>query len=161
MKKLTATIDDDRNHCWTYELPDGRRIAIDRDHVRKHGAAFIIRQAGLEPFAEGEENALLPVYQCGELIGTLPATFDPETAKSGTFLFSVRPGDFIREGNRWIACQTLGPGDLDSLTDFARLRGRRSPPASATPEEEALGARSPSAGVEAYLGRMLGGPDAL
>lgn len=160
MRKLDPTISDEQRHVWTYELPDGQRIQLDRRAVAEVGAAELIRGAGLEPFAPGEEGAMLPVYQSGRKIGQLPASFDPQTARSGSALFDIRPGDFKREGDGWTACRTLGPGDIGSLADF-RPEGdaRAYAPATLLPEEEeAFASGGPAAGMTAYLGRLLGKP---
>lgn len=159
MRKLDPTIADDMNRAWTYELPDGRRIQLDRRAVAEVGAAELIRRAGLEPFAPGEEGQMLPVYQSGRRIGQLPASFDPEAARSASPLFDIRPGDFKREGDGWTACRTLGPGDLGSLKEFVADRPEHYQPTALRPEEEALFASGgKAAGMEALLGRMLGRP---
>lgn len=144
-------------NIWTYELPDGRRIRLDRDAVRARGAAALIRSAGLEPFAPGEENARLPVSQAGRVIGSLPATFDPAIASSRSPMFSIRPTDFRREGDGWTACRSLGPGDFGALAEFVPDGDpSRYAMAELTPDEEAAFAQGPAAGMDAYLGRILG-----
>jgi len=154
MRKLAPSIDDDRNNCWTYELPNGQRIKVDRRAVREHGLEAIAREFGLDL---GDPSARLPVYQRGEKIGTVPANFDPDCAESSSPLFSVRPGDFRREGDGWTACPSLGPGDLGSLVGFEGDQPERYRPAELTKDEEAMFAEGHvGAGMEALLGRMLG-----
>lgn len=114
-------MEDDLQNCWTYELPSGQMIKLDRRAVADVGAAKLMRSYGIAPFDSGEESKMLPVYQGSRKVGILPSTFDPLTAKSSTFLYDVRAGDFKRDGDRWIACKTLGPGDLDALSEFRRV----------------------------------------
>lgn len=66
----------------------------------------------------------LSVMQGGEKIGSVPASFDPMTIRSTSVLYSVRQGDFQLEGNVWVACNTLGPGDLDAVPGFKWDRER-------------------------------------
>lgn len=113
---------DIQNNTWHYEMPDGRRVYFDRDAVRKYGAYALAKSCGLNPFDGDEEMRMVPVYQRGEKVGVVPATFDPDCARSSTFLCDFRPGDFVRDGDRWIACNSLGPGDLDALTVFRRTK---------------------------------------
>jgi hypothetical protein len=60
----------------------------------------------------------VPVVQHGRRIGTVPPDFDPAKIKSTSWLYSVRPGDFRREGDEWVVSQTLGPGDLEAVPGF-------------------------------------------
>jgi hypothetical protein len=154
MRKLPSSIAEERNHVWCYELPDGRRINLDRDAVRKHGAEELVRELGLDPGPPGER---VPVYMRGEKIGSLPASFDPDCATSRSPLFSVRPTDFRREADRWIACPSLGPGDLGALAGFRPDgdRARYQPAELTSAEEEAFAKEGPFAGMTAYLDRAL------
>lgn len=160
MRKLPSTIADDMNDSWTYELPGGRRIGLDRRAVRQFGAAELIREYGINPFAPGEEGQRLPVYQGERKIGSLPAAFDPEVAKSGSALFDIRPGDFRREADRWIACRSLGPGDIGALSEFRPDGDARhyEPTPLRFEEEEVFAHDGPAAGMKAFLGRLLGEP---
>jgi hypothetical protein len=146
---------DARENVWCYELPSGQRIRLDRDHVRARGAEELVRSLGLDP---GPPGQMLPVYQGTRKIGQLPASFDPECARSTCALFSVRPGDFRREGDRWIACRSLGSGDLGSLAEFVPDGDpAHYAPAELTAEEEAaLRGGSIAQGIEAHLKRVLG-----
>jgi hypothetical protein len=60
----------------------------------------------------------VPVIQHGRRIGWLSPSFDPNNFKSTNWLYDARPGDFVREGNHWIAARTLGPGDLEAVPGF-------------------------------------------
>jgi hypothetical protein len=60
----------------------------------------------------------VPVMQSGRRVGSVPATFDPTKIKSTNWLYDVRPGDFVRDGDTWIANRTLGPGDLEAVPGF-------------------------------------------
>ena len=51
------------------------------------------------------------VFQHGKEIGTLSASWHPSDARR-SFLYEPRPGDFKRDGDKWIADPMLGPGDL-------------------------------------------------
>ncbi|MGB5905760.1 MAG: hypothetical protein WBH00_23215 [Xanthobacteraceae bacterium] len=103
------------NGTVTYELGDGRWVTLDAHAVQLYGAADLLREMGVEM-----PTARVPVIQHGRRVGTVPGDFEPLNAKSRTFLYDVRPGDFKREGDHWVADKMLGPGDLDSLLGFER-----------------------------------------
>lgn len=152
-------LEDEKANVWTYELPDGRYLKLPREEVRRHGAAELIRRAGLEPFAPGEENKRLPVYQRGRKIGTVPATFDPELGRSTSVFYDVRPGDFIESEDGWVADPSLGPGDLGALVGFVPEENPESyRPAELTPNEEEAFKDGLAAGMEFYIKRVLGLP---
>lgn len=60
----------------------------------------------------------LPVTQRGRVVGSLPSDFAPSRARSNTFLYDVRPGDFRIEGETIVADPMLGPGDLYAIPGF-------------------------------------------
>src|SRR5262249_13657146 len=60
----------------------------------------------------------VPVIQDGRRVGTVPPSFDPGDIRSTSFLYTPRPGDFRREGDAWIASDSLGPGDLEAVPGF-------------------------------------------
>jgi hypothetical protein len=99
----------------TYELSNGQYIQLDSRAVAEFGAARMIREAGYGHLIPTERVA---VMQHGRRVGTVPPTFDPFSIRSNTFLYDVRPGDFKREGDVWIASRTLGPGDLEAVPGF-------------------------------------------
>lgn len=121
MKRISSVSDYSRRHgVITFELPGGFRIDIDEQAVRDGHAEDIVRAAGHEPWAPGERDKRIPVIQEGRLVGSLPAWFDPWAARSLSFLFDIRDGDYVRKGDTWIAHRTLGPGDLDCTPGFQR-----------------------------------------
>lgn len=99
----------------TYELSDGRRIDFDAKAVREYGVEKLMRHAGLGDMIP---SGRLDVWQHGRKIGTVPATFDPMAIKSTNFFYDVRQGDFVRDGDKWTAHRTLGPGDLEAVPGF-------------------------------------------
>ena len=100
----------------TYELADGQRIDLDATAVHRHGAAELIRAAGLGHLLPTER---MKVIQNGRHIGTVPPDFNPIAIKSRSFLYDPRPGDFQRDGDTWIASPSLGNGDLEAIPGFA------------------------------------------
>ena len=99
----------------TYELADGRRVDLDVYNVQHYGARAIVARMGIK-----EYSRRLPVVQCGHIVGYLPEDFDPQFAKSKSYFYDFRPGDFVREGDKWVANSMLGPGDLDAVQGFTR-----------------------------------------
>jgi hypothetical protein len=116
MERITDAVDVVQGTV-TYKLPDGRWITFDARAVREYGLAELMRAEGLERFMPTER---LPVYQYGRRIGTMPADFDPASARSTFFMYDVRPGDFRREGDTWVADRTLGASDVDCVAGFIR-----------------------------------------
>lgn len=99
----------------TYALPDGRRVRFDARAVREFGIEALMKAEGL---ADMIPTGRLDVFQHGKKVGTVPAAFEPIAVKSTSFWYNVRPGDFVREGDRWNASRTLGPGDLEAVPGF-------------------------------------------
>lgn len=114
MKRIDS-IEDRMRGIVTYELGDGRRIALDECAVRNYGAATLIREyVGEDAIPKGRSS----VFQRGNLVGTVPATFDPLSMRSRSFMYDVRPGDFVRSERGWEASKMLGPGDLSAVPGF-------------------------------------------
>lgn len=116
MERISDAIDSVRGTV-TYKLPDGRWITFDSRAVREYGVAELMRAEGLERFLPTER---VPVYQYGRRIGTMPPDFDPASARSTSFLYDVRPDDFMRDGDRWIVGRTMGASDVDCVAGFIR-----------------------------------------
>lgn len=114
---LIESPEDQMNGVVTYKLPDGRHWRFDAHAVAKYGLAELMRAEGMQHFIPTER---LPVIQYGHRIGTMAPDFDPATARSTSPWYDVRPGDFRREGNAWIAARTLGAGDVDCVAGFQR-----------------------------------------
>ncbi len=108
-------MEDQMHGVVTYETPDGHRIRIDARMVREYGAAELLRAEGLPV-----PTKRLPVLHHGQRVGTMAPDFDPDNIKSRNYFYDPRPGDFRREGNTWVAAQTLGPGDVDAVAGFMR-----------------------------------------
>jgi hypothetical protein len=115
---LIESLEDRINGIITYEMQDGRRVALDAYAVREYGLATILREYGLGHLVSAAER--ISVIQHGRPAGTLPGDFDPFNVKSTSFLYDYRPGDLKRDGNVWIACRTLGASDLDCIPGFVR-----------------------------------------
>jgi hypothetical protein len=114
MRRIESISDRTRGTV-TYELKDGFVVCLDGRDVRKYGAAELIRDMGYGHLLPSER---VPVMRRGRCIGTLPPDFDPMSAKVNSLFYDLRPGDFRREGDVWIACHTLGPGDLEAVPGF-------------------------------------------
>jgi hypothetical protein len=114
MRKIESVVNDMRGIV-TYELTKDRWIDLDARAVAEFGAARLIREAGYGHLLETERVA---VFQHGRKVGTVPPNFEPLNIKSNTFMYDVRPGDFKRDGDKWIASRTLGPGDLEAVPGF-------------------------------------------
>jgi len=107
MRDIT-TIEEQMKALRTFEFADGSRITLDDRMVRTYGALRAVQMAcpDWQP-----DHSPIPVYQSGRMIGTLSQLWDHTTARN-TMMYQPRPGDFRREGDRWIADPMLGPGDL-------------------------------------------------
>jgi hypothetical protein len=116
MKRLES-MEDEMRGVVTYELPNGRYASFDARAVKEYGISALMRAYDLEQFIPTER---LPVIQYGRRIGTMAPDFDPATARSTSFMYDVRPGDFRREGDAWIVGRTLGAGDVDCIAGFIR-----------------------------------------
>ena len=114
MRRLES-IEDDMRGVVTYEFPNGKRATFDRRMVMDRGLAVVFREAGL---ADLLPNERMVVTQYGRQIGTVPPAFDPLFIKSKNYFYDPRPGDFVREGETWIASPKLGPGDLEAVPGF-------------------------------------------
>lgn len=101
----------------TYAVGNGRFIDLDLNTVRRYGAATLLRAyvPGYEPPTER-----LPVIHHGRRIGTMAPDFDPDNVKSNSPWYDARPGDFVREGDTWVANRTLGASDPDCVVGFLR-----------------------------------------
>lgn len=99
----------------TYDLDDGRVACFDRHTVERYGVAALMAAEGIKT-----PTGRLPVMRNGRRIGTLPAAFDPEFARSTSFLYDVRPGDLVREGEAWIVGLNMGACDIDCVAGFVR-----------------------------------------
>lgn len=106
-------VEDQMNGTVTYDLGNGRWATFDARAVQRYGLAALLAAEGVELPTER-----VPVMQRGKQVGTLPGDFDPLYARSNTFLYDYRPGDFTRNGDTWIAANNLGPGDLEAVTGF-------------------------------------------
>jgi hypothetical protein len=107
------TMEDDLNRTMTYELPDGRRLCVDRDVVERYGIGEVAKRYGVEMPTER-----VPVFHHGERVGTLPAEFDPGLIKSKSLFYDPRPGDFTRTPEGWIVAKSMGPGDVAAVPGF-------------------------------------------
>lgn len=114
MKRIES-ISDEMQHVVTYELTGGKRVTLDAGAVRKYGAAKILRDCG---FGSSLSSERAPVRWHGKIVGTMDQDFDPGASRSRSFLYDMRPGDFIRQGDEWIAERSLGPGDLSAVPGF-------------------------------------------
>lgn len=103
----------------TVTLPDGRWITIDGRAFRELGLEKALRFCGYDGPLPTERVA---VYQHGEQIGSVPAMFEPYSIKSTSPWYQPRGGDFERDGDKWIASRTLGPGDLEAVPGFVWKR---------------------------------------
>jgi hypothetical protein len=120
MRRIES-MEDDMNLVVTYELPDGRRLRVDRAAVERHGIRKIAAEYGVELPTER-----VPVFHHEERVGTVPAEFDPTLIKSKSFFYDPRPGDFTRTAEGWLAHKSLGPGDLAAVPGFqAAVRTHR------------------------------------
>lgn len=114
MRRIESPLDHERGTV-TYDLGDGRWATFDARQIREVGLAPLLEAHGVEMPTER-----LPVIQYGRRVGTMAPDFDPMTARSMSFMYDVRPGDFRREGDTWVAARNLGPGDLDCVAGFVR-----------------------------------------
>lgn len=106
----------------TYELSDGRRIDFDGRALREYGIEALARHAGL---SDELPRGRVDVIQHGRKIGTVPAVFEPTAIRSTSWLYDVRQGDFVRDGDAWIASRTLGAGDLEAVPGFVWDRSEK------------------------------------
>jgi hypothetical protein len=117
MRRIESPMDYARNTV-TYELPDGRYATFDAHAVERYGLAALLREYDVEM-----PTKRVPVFQYGRRIGTLPPDFDPRFARSNSFMYDVRPGDFTREADAWVVGRTMGASDVDCVIGFIREPG--------------------------------------
>jgi hypothetical protein len=126
--RLIESMEDRMNGVVTYELSNGQRFRCSQMAVEEVGAANLLRQAGLGHLLPTER---VPVMWAGRKAGTLPPDFDPHFIKSKNWLYDPRPGDFTRDGDKWVASPKMGPGDLEAVPGF---QWEREPaPSTSTP----------------------------
>ena len=109
---------DDMNGWTTYTWVENgqyRAIRVDLRSLREHGIRTILEAQGLGHVIPTER---VSVHQNGKQIGTVPGDFDPLAVKSKSFFFDMRPGDFTRDGDKWIAHRSLCPGDFAAVPGF-------------------------------------------
>lgn len=106
---------DEFNGTVTYDIGDGRYATFDVRAVERFGLARLLEAYGVEMPTER-----VPVFRDGRRIGTLPPDFDPAFARSNSFMYDVRPGDFTREGESWVVGRTMGASDVDCVVGFVR-----------------------------------------
>lgn len=116
-RRLDDTIEDQMRSVVRVELSDGRMVVFDRRMFVELGMSECLRRVDA---VDECQSGRVPVRQRGEVVGTVPADFDPLTAKSRSWIYDVRPSDFKRVGNVWEAHSSLGLGDLDMLVGFRR-----------------------------------------
>ena len=114
MRRIDS-IEDQIKGIVTYELANGHRVAMSVDAVRDAGPGEILRYAG---FGDQIPTERVIVTQHGRKIGTVAPDFDPMFIKSKNYFYDPRPGDFVREGDVWVASRMLGPGDLEAVPGF-------------------------------------------
>lgn len=113
--KALPSFEDEMQGVVTYELEGGGRVRLSAREVRKYGAAEILRGGGYGRFLPTER---VPVMYQGQRVGSLPPDFDPLFVRSVSSFYEPRPGDFVRDGDMWVANKMLGPGDLKSVHGF-------------------------------------------
>lgn len=114
MRRLVSPMDE-FNGTVTYDIGDGRYATFDVREVERFGLARLLEAHGVEMPTER-----VPVFQYGRRIGTLPPDFDPAFARSNSFMYGVRPGDFTREGAKWVVAKNMGASDPDCVVGFVR-----------------------------------------
>jgi hypothetical protein len=114
MRRIES-IEDQMRGVVRYELPNGQWVCFDARAVETFGLARLVEAYGVEMPTER-----VPVIQYGRRIGTLPPDFDPAFARSNSFMYDPRPGDFRREGGAWVVGRTMGASDVDCVIGFVR-----------------------------------------
>lgn len=112
--KRIESIEDQMNGVVTYDLGDGRYQKFELRAVREYGIRRLLEAYNIDVSTER-----VSVIQNGKRIGTVPATFDPYLARSHTFLYDIRQGDFTRDDLGWIVSNSLGNGDIEAIAGFA------------------------------------------
>lgn len=113
---VMADAENHMDRTITVDLGDGRIADVEIDFIRRFGL-----KAVAEHFGVPVSDRYLPVVYHVRVVGSLPEAWHPLEIKSKTFLYDPRPGDFVREGDKWIAARTLGPGDIEAVSDFIPL----------------------------------------
>ncbi|WP_247446945.1 hypothetical protein [Bradyrhizobium sp. 197] len=114
MKRLESPMDEAR-HTVTYDIGNGRRVTFDARAVERYGLTRLMEAEGIEMPTER-----VPVIQYGRCIGTMPPDFDPASARSVSFMYDIRPGDFTRTDEGWVVGRTMGASDVDCVAGFIR-----------------------------------------
>ena len=68
-------------------------------------------RAALDRYGMELDNRMLPVFWHGREIGQLSAYWHPSMVQR-SLMYEPRDTDFVRDGDKWIANDMLGPGDL-------------------------------------------------
>jgi hypothetical protein len=118
MKRLES-IEDEMRGTVTYDIGNGRYATFDARAVERYGLAALLREYGAEMPTER-----VPVFQYGRRIGTMPPDFDPAFARSNSFMYDLRPGDFTRTDEGWVVGRTMGASDVDCVAGFIRDAGQ-------------------------------------
>lgn len=108
-----SSVEDEIRKVSTFRLANGMRLVVDDATLEELGLDECMRQAGLSVPTERVD-----VYQRNVRVGTVPACWTPESARSLRRMYTFRPLDFTRGGNGWQACWTMGPGDLGAVEGF-------------------------------------------
>lgn len=114
MRKIES-LEDEMCDLVTYELGDGQRISLSARVVRGYGIEAVLQGT---PYADDLPTERVAVKQWGRVIGTVPGAFDPTLAKSKSFFYDFRRGDFVRDGDSWKAAHNMGPGDFEAVPGF-------------------------------------------
>lgn len=112
MKETTNTYDHMmRIRRFEWEK-DGKAflVKLDVEAIQHYGLRELLEKHGAK-IPDGR----LPVFQGDREIGTLPEFYIPQ---STSFLYDPRAGDFIRDGDKYIASPSLGPGDFEAIPSF-------------------------------------------
>jgi hypothetical protein len=114
MKRLESPMDEMRRTV-TYDIGNGRYCTFDAQAVERYGLARLMEAEGITMPTER-----VPVIQYGRRIGTMPPDFDPVSARSVSFIYDIRPGDFTRTDEGWVVGRTMGASDVDCVAGFIR-----------------------------------------
>lgn len=101
----------------TFDLDDGRYLRVSVRDLKEYGLKEILKHYS------GVEVPTKPVmvFQRNQLVGKVPALWQPEVLVSKSPLYSWRPGDFEFRNNAWYADPMLGAGDLAAIEGFTFL----------------------------------------
>lgn len=118
MKRLESPLDEMRGTV-TYDIGNGRYCTFDARAVERYGLARLMEAEGVDMPTER-----VPVFQYGRRIGTMSPDFDPAAARSVSFMYDIRPGDFTRTDEGWVVGRTMGASDVDCVAGFIRDAGQ-------------------------------------